>query len=289
MSLRFTKMHGAGNDFVVLDLRDGQAPPDPDTCARIADRHRGVGCDQLLTIEAPREPGSVASYRIWNADGSPSGQCGNGARCIAAWLVRDGAAPSHAEFAIDSPSRTHRVEARDDGGFTVDMGEPRFAPDEIPLAGFSRAQDDYVVQLANGERIEHLRFGAVSMGNPHAVIEVADVDDADVARIGPALQRHAAFPDSANIGFAQVVSPGHIRLRVYERGVGETLACGSGACAAVAVLAARGRVDGEREVIVDLPGGRLRIRHDRQAGTISMGGPAAFVFEATMQQQGSGA
>ncbi|MEG2981877.1 MAG: diaminopimelate epimerase, partial [Stenotrophomonas sp.] len=188
-------MHGAGNDFVVLDLRDGQAPPDPDTCARIADRHMGVGCDQLLTVEAPRNAGSVASYRIWNADGSPSGQCGNGARCIAAWLVRDGAAPAHGEFAIDSPSRTHRVEARDDGGFT----EPRFAPDEIPLAGFSRAQDDYVVQLANGERIEHLRFGAVSMGNPHAVIEVADVDAADVARIGPALQRHAAFPDSANI------------------------------------------------------------------------------------------
>jgi len=286
--LRFTKMHGAGNDFVVLDLRDGQSPPDPGTCARIADRHRGVGCDQLLTVEAPREPGSVASYRIWNADGSPSGQCGNGARCVAAWLVRDGAAPSHAAFAIDSPSRTHRVEARDDGGFTVEMGEPRFAPDEIPLAGFARAQDDYVVQLAHRERIEHLRFGAVSMGNPHAVIEVADVDAADVARIGPALQRHAAFPASVNVGFAQIVSPGHIRLRVYERGVGETLACGSGACAAVAVLAARGRVDGDREVAVDLPGGRLRIRYDRHAGTISMGGPAAFVFEATMQE-GSGA
>ena len=288
MPLHFTKMHGAGNDFVVLDLRDGQSPPDPATCARIADRHRGVGCDQLLTVESPREAGSIASYRIWNADGSPSGQCGNGARCIAAWLVRDGAAPRQGGFAIDSPARTHRVEAGDDGGFTVEMGAPRFEPAEIPLAGFAHMQDDYVVQLANGERIEHLRFGAVSMGNPHAVVEVADVDAADVARIGPALQRHAAFPASANVGFAQVLSPGHIRLRVYERGVGETLACGSGACAAVAVLAARGRVDGDREVIVDLPGGRLRIRHDRQDGTMSMGGPAAFVFEGTMQQ-GSGA
>ena len=288
MPLHFTKMHGAGNDFVVLDLRDGQAPPDPATCARIADRHMGVGCDQLLTVEPPREAGSIASYRIWNADGSPSEQCGNGARCIAAWLVRDGAAPVQGEFTIDSPSRTHRVEANGDGGFTIEMGAPRFEPSEIPLSGFAQAQDDYVVQLANGERIEHLRFGAVSMGNPHAVIEVADVDTADVARIGPALQRHAAFPASANVGFAQVLSPGHIRLRVFERGVGETLACGSGACAAVAVLVARGRLDGDREVAVDLPGGRLRIRYDRHAGTISMGGPAAFVFEATMQE-GSGA
>ena len=247
-----------------------------------------MGCDQLLTVEPPREAGSIASYRIWNADGSPSGQCGNGARCIAAWLVRDGAAPAHGEFTIDSPSRTHAVAADGHGGFTVGMGAPRFAPAEIPLVGFAHPQDDYVVQLANGERIEHLRFGAVSMGNPHAVIEVADVDSADVARIGSTLQRHAAFPQSVNVGFAQVLSPSLIRLRVYERGVGETLACGSGACAAVAVLVARGRLDGDREVAVDLPGGRLRIRYDRAAGTISMGGPAAFVFEATMQQ-GSGA
>ena len=286
--LRFTKMHGAGNDFVVLDLRNGQSPPDPATCARIADRHRGVGCDQLLTVEAPREAGSVASYRIWNADGSPSGQCGNGARCIAAWLVRDGAAPAQGDFAIDSPGTTHRVAHDEQGGFVIDMGTPKFAPADIPLAGFLQAQDDYVVQLAHGERIEHLRFGAVSMGNPHALIEVADVDAADVARIGPALQRHAAFPQSVNVGFAQVLSPSHIRLRVFERGVGETLACGSGACAAVAVLMVRGRLDGDREVAVDLPGGRLRIRYDRHAGTISMGGPAAFVFEATMQE-GSGA
>ncbi len=285
--LRFTKMHGAGNDFVVLDLRDGQSPPDPETCARIADRHRGVGCDQLLTIEPPREAGSVASYRIWNADGSPSGQCGNGARCIAAWLVRDGAAPAQGDFAIDSPATTHRVAHDGAGGFVIDMGTPRFAPVDIPLAGFLQAQDDYVVQLAHGERIEHLRFGAVSMGNPHALVEVADVDAADAARIGPALQRHAAFPQSVNVGFAQVLSPGHIRLRVFERGVGETLACGSGACAAVAVLVARGRLDGDREVAVDLPGGRLRIRYDRAAQTIFMGGPAAFVFEATMQE-GSG-
>ena len=280
--LRFTKMHGAGNDFVVLDLRNGQSPPDPATCARIADRHRGVGCDQLLTVEAPREAGSVASYRIWNADGSPSGQCGNGARCIAAWLVRDGAAPAQGDFAIDSPGTTHRVAQDEQGGFVIDMGTPKFAPADIPLAGFLQAQDDYVVQLAHGERIEHLRFGAVSMGNPHALIEVADVDAADVARIGPALQWHAAFPQSVNVGFAQVLSPGHIRLRVYERGVGETLACGSGACAAVAVLARRGRV-GEH-VAVHLPGGTLHLRWAGVGHPIHMAGPATFVFEGEFLQ-----
>ena len=279
MPLHFTKMHGAGNDFVVLDLRDGQAPPDPATCARIADRHMGVGCDQLLTVEPPREAGSIASYRIWNADGSPSEQCGNGARCIAAWLVRDGAAPVQGEFTIDSPSRTHRVEANGDGGFTIEMGAPRFEPSEIPLSGFAQAQDDYVVQLANGERIEHLRFGAVSMGNPHALVEVDAVDLAPVGHIGPLLQRSHAFPESVNVGFAQVLAPDRIRLRVYERGVGETLACGSGACAAVAVLAKRGRVDATNGVVVALSGGDLRITYDADTGRIAMAGPATFVFE----------
>ena len=286
--LRFTKMHGAGNDFVVLDLRNGQSPPDPETCARIADRHRGVGCDQLLTVERrakrarwrrtgsgmpmARRPGNAATVRA----ASPRGWCAMARRprrAISRSTARRRPIVSRMTAMAASSSTWARRGSR---------------PQSIPLAGFLQAQDDYVVQLAHGERIEHLRFGAVSMGNPHAVIEVADVDAADVARIGPALQRHAAFPQSVNVGFAQVLSPGHIRLRVYERGVGETLACGSGACAAVAVLVARGRLDGDREVAVDLPGGRLRIRYDRAAGTISMGGPAAFVFEATMQE-GSGA
>ena len=171
----FSKMHGAGNDFVVLDLRDGRSPPDPDACARIADRHRGVGCDQLLTVEAPREAGSVASYRIWNADGSPSAQCGNGARCIAAWLVRDGAAPADGAFTIDSPVRTHRVAASGHGEFTVEMGMPVFEPAAVPLAGFEQAQDAYVVELADGPRSDvsgerafpsSIRSGATASRSP---------------------------------------------------------------------------------------------------------------------------
>ncbi|WP_132985723.1 diaminopimelate epimerase [Luteimonas terricola] len=270
--LRFSKMHGAGNDFVVLDLRDGTSPPDAALCRLLADRHRGVGCDQILTIAAPRSDGAVASYAIWNADGSPSQQCGNGARCVAAWLVRDGAAAG--DFLLDSPLASHRVRALGDAGFEIGMGVPVFAPARIPLAGFDEEADACMIEV-DGRR---LRVGAVSMGNPHAVLEVDDVDAAPVAELGPALQRHAAFPQSCNVGFAQVLDRSRIRLRVYERGVGETLACGSGACAAVAVLARRGRVDAAIGVDVALPGGTLRIYHCAD-GSLRMAGPAAFVYE----------
>jgi len=279
-STAFTKMHGAGNDFVVLDLRADQPAPDAALCARIADRHRGVGCDQLLTVEAPRSSGAVASYRIWNADGSAAGQCGNGARCIAAWLVRDGAAPASGDFAIDSPAATHAVARDAHRGFVIDMGTPRFAPQAIPLAGWDATQPEYMLEVDGAS----IRFGAVSMGNPHAVINVADVAGAPVATLGPALQRAPAFPQSVNVGFAEVVARDRIRLRVFERGVGETLACGSGACAAVAVLVQGGHVDADREVAVELPGGTLRIRYDQATGHVHMGGPAEFVFEGTLSE-----
>lgn len=273
-ALRFSKMHGAGNDFVVLDLRDGSPPPSPALCRALADRRTGVGCDQILTIGSPDAgSGAVASYRIWNSDGSPAGQCGNGARCVAAWLVRDGAAcgPS---FLLDSPAGTHEVRACGDGRYEVAMGVPRFAPQDVPLAGFEAPRDEYAVEAADGTR---LRFGAVSMGNPHAVVEVASVDDAPVARVGRILQESPWFPESVNVGFAEVVDAARIRLRVYERGAGETLACGSGACAAVAVLARRGRIG--REVAVSLPGGELRIAWPADGAEVRMAGPAAFVFE----------
>lgn len=270
--LRFSKMHGAGNDFVVLDLRAGAPPPDAALCRLLADRHRGVGCDQILTIAPPRSVGAVAAYGIWNADGSPSQQCGNGARCVAAWLVRDGVASG--DFVLDSPRARHRVRALGDGRFEVAMGAPAFAPAAIPLDGFEREADGYDLELDG----RSLRVGAVSMGNPHAVVEVDDVAAAPVAALGPALQRHHAFPQQCNAGFAQVVDRGHVRLRVYERGVGETLACGSGACAAVAVLARRGRVDAVAGVEVALPGGTLRI-HQGADGVLHMAGPAAFVYE----------
>ena len=270
--LRFSKMHGAGNDFVVLDLRDGTPPPDAGLAARLADRHRGVGCDQILTIEPPRTTGSVAAYRIWNADGSTSQQCGNGARCVGAWLVRDGAAQGD-EFLIDSPLRTHVVRRLDAGHYAVAMGRPEFEPARIPLIGFPRAREEYVMPLQG----ENVRFGAVSMGNPHAVLEVGLIDAAPVERIGPLLQQHASFPESVNVGFAQVLGPGHVRLRVFERGVGETLACGSGACAAAVVLMQRGRL--ARDAVMSLPGGDLRIQWPADDAQIVMSGPAAFVFD----------
>ena len=281
--LPFTKMHGAGNDFVVIDLRAGVAPPGADLCRAIADRHTGVGCDQILTIEPPRTAQAAASYRIWNADGSSSQQCGNGARCIAAWVLRDSAArdPERCltdRFQLDSPTGTHAVDVIDLHRYRIAMGRPVFQPADIPLHGFEAAQTRYALAFGG----ETLEIGAVSMGNPHAVIEVDDIDAAPVATFGPAVQRHAAFPESVNVGFAQVVSRQRIRLRVFERGVGETLACGSGACAAAAVLMQRGRID--RDVAVDLPGGTLDIAWPDDDAQIAMAGPAAFVFEGEWWQ-----
>jgi diaminopimelate epimerase len=271
-ALRFSKMHGAGNDFVVLDLRDAPTTLTPDRCRMLADRHFGVGCDQILTIEPPRSHQAVASYRIWNADGSAAQQCGNGARCIAAWLVRDGVAGA-GNFVLDSPSGTHVVERDGDAAYRIIMGMPRFAPQDVPLHGFEHPQDVYTLAV-DGLSVA---FGAVSIGNPHAVIVVDDVDAAPVAAWGPALQALPAFPQSVNIGFAQVMARDRIRLRVFERGAGETLACGSGACAAAAILMRRGAVD--RDVAVELPGGTLRIGWPDDTGPITMSGPATFVFE----------
>ncbi len=268
---RFSKMHGAGNDFVVLDLRDGAPPPSPAEVARMADRHRGIGFDQLLGIEPASAPDLVADYRIWNADGSAAGQCGNGARCVAAWLKREGRA-SASRFAIGSPAGPVEAETLDDGSVRLAMSVPVFAPERVPLARAAEALH-YALDGPRGE----IRFGAASMGNPHALLEVPDVARADVASVGAWLQGSGLFPEGVNVGFAQVFGPAHIALRVFERGVGETLACGSGACAAVAILVRQGRVG--RAVRVDLPGGTLHIDWPRDDAPVSMRGPAAFVFE----------
>ncbi len=266
-------MQGAGNDFVVLDLRGGVEAPSPEWCRALGDRHRGVGCDQILTVEDARAPGSVASYRVWNADGSPAGQCGNGARCIAAWLIRAGVAPHSGAFNLDSPAGTHAVEQHHDGSVRVAMGFPEFDPARIPLQGFDAPRDAYVLPV----RGSIIAVGAVSMGNPHALIEVDDVDAVVTETMGQGLQQHVAFPESVNVGFVQVMARDHLRLRVYERGAGETLACGSGACAAAAILIRRGRVD--REVLVSLPGGDLHIAWPADDAPMTMTGPATFVFE----------
>jgi len=273
---RFSKMHGAGNDFVVLDLRDGRAAPSPTQCRMLADRHLGIGCDQILTIEPPRSPQALAAYGVFNADGSASGQCGNGARCIAAWLIRQGAVAGR--FVLDSPSGTHAVADLGDGQIEVSMGTPVFSPAAIPLAGFTGAQACYRLTLADGVSVQ---AGVLSMGNPHAVIEVAALANAPVESLGPALQASDYFPASANIGFAEVVDATQIQLRVYERGSGETLACGSGACAAAVSLIRRGRT--AREVKVQMRGGSVQIAWPADDAEVRMRGPAVFVFEGDYQ------
>jgi diaminopimelate epimerase len=265
-------MHGLGNDFVIVDCRDAPLPLDAAAIRLVGDCHFGVGFDQLLTIERATREDCAFAYGIWNTDGSRAGQCGNGVRCVARWLVRAGVLAAGASVRLQSPSGPVAIELFADGRVRVDMGEPRFAPAEIPLA-VEEAHDPYRIDVAGRE----VEMGAVSMGNPHAVVEVDDVATAPVEALGPQIEHADAFPDGCNVGFAEVRSRDAIRLRVWERGVGETLACGSGACAAVAVLRKRGEVD--NEVAVTLPGGTLEIRWNGPGETLWMTGPATFVFE----------
>ncbi|MBS0591165.1 MAG: diaminopimelate epimerase [Proteobacteria bacterium] len=275
MSLHFTKMHGIGNDFVVLDCRARPFALSAGQIARMADRHVGIGFDQLLTVEPARDTSCLFYYGIYNADGSISGQCGNGVRCVAAWLRRAGALGAGAAR-LESPSGPVGVELLDDGRVRVDMGEPCFDPARIPLA--LPAAETYATVIDG----EHIEFGAVSMGNPHAVIEAADVTAAPLVAFGATLSTSALFPQSCNVGVVQIVDRAQVRLRVRERGVGETLACGTGACAAVAVLRRRGRLD--ERVAVDLPGGRLQIHWHGPGHTLWMTGPAEFVYEGTWNE-----
>lgn len=271
--LRFTKMHGLGNDFVVIDGVRQSVTLDAATVSRLADRHTGVGFDQLLLVEAAARPGVDFNYRIFNADGGEVEQCGNGARCFARF-VRDQGLIDRDRIRVGTMRGELELVINADGRVTVDMGVPEFEPAQIPLdKGAPAAQ--YSLQ-ADGQDV---RFGAVAMGNPHMVMTVDDVDTAPVARLGPLLESHPLFPNRVNVGFMQVLSPSHIRLRVFERGVGETQACGSGACAAVAVGRRQGRLDAS--VQVDLHGGRLTIDWDGE-GHLFMTGPVATVYEGTV-------
>jgi len=273
VKLRFTKMHGIGNDFAVVDCRDRPLALSPAQIAQIGDRHTGIGFDQLLTIEPSRNPDCAFVYGIWNSDGTGAGQCGNGVRCVAAWLQRAGALGVGATR-LQSPSGPVAVELFDDGDVRVDMGVPRFAPVDIPLN--LPAADPY--RLRVGDAL--VEFGAVSMGNPHAVIEVDDIAVAPLQSRGAALSTNVHFPQRCNVGFAQIVDRAQLRLCVWERGAGATLACGTGACAAVAVLRRRGKLDAD--VSVQLPGGTLRIQWVGEGASVWMRGPAQFVFEGEM-------
>lgn len=273
--LEFTKMQGLGNDFVVLDGTQTPVQLDAASARHIADRRYGIGCDQILIVDPPRSANADFGYRILNADGSESGQCGNGARCFGRY-VREAGLTDKRRITVDIRDGQIVIEALADDAFRVALGVPHFAPADIPLAGFERSTD-YTLNDVAGEAV---CFAAVAIGNPHAVITVADVDQAPVERLGAALECHAAFPERVNVGFTQTIARDHIRLRVFERGAGETLACGSGAAAAVVTGIAAGALDAR--VSVDLPGGTASIEWAGPGEPVWLIGPAARVFEGKL-------
>ncbi len=275
MSLNFTKMHGLGNDFVVFDAIGQNLKFSPDQIRLLADRRFGIGCDQVLLVEASDSEGVDFRYRIFNADGSEVQQCGNGARCFARF-VRDKGLIDSDEIVVETASGLITLYIEDDGQVRVNMGVPDFRPAALP---FMPLKEKRVYELIVGD--EPLSIGAVSMGNPHAVLQVNDVDSAPVSLLGPQIESHARFPERVNAGFMQVLGRDHIRLRVYERGSGETLACGTGACAAVAVGRLWDELD--EQVRVDLPGGTLTIRWAGRGEPLWMSGPATTVFEGHIE------
>ena len=272
MRIKFTKMHGLGNDFVVLDAVNQAIDLTPEQARFLADRHFGVGCDQILVVERTARPDADFRYRIFNADGGEVEQCGNGARCFVRFVHEKGLT---AKRAIRVETKGGLIEPRleDDGLVTVDMGVPRFEPTRVPFV----TESDALVQplQLDGETID---ITALSMGNPHAVQAVANVDTAPVAEQGPQIENHPRFPQRVNAGFMQVVDRHAIRLRVYERGAGETLACGTGACAAVVAGIARGLLDSP--VKVATRGGELAIAWDGPGRPVRMTGPAVTVFDS---------
>jgi diaminopimelate epimerase len=270
MRFEFTKMHGAGNDFIVLDAPDGAAVPSAETFRRLARRHTGIGFDQALVLEKARKPGTAAFYRIFNADGNEVEQCGNGARCIAALLAgREASAPQ--ALTLDSPAGLIHARIEAPQLVSIDMGVPNFKPSSLPFDAQVEAPR-YRLDVA-GEAIE---IGAVSIGNPHAVLTVASVAMAEVSRLGPAIENHRRFAKRVNVGFMEIIDRTHIRLRVYERGVGETQACGTGACAAVAVGRQHGSLD--EDVQVSVRGGELRVNWAGPGEHVWLTGPAEVSF-----------
>ncbi|ENQ8749035.1 diaminopimelate epimerase [Vibrio parahaemolyticus] len=274
MHFHFSKMHGLGNDFMVVDCITQNVFFSQDLIRRLADRHTGVGFDQLLVVEAPYDPETDFHYRIFNADGSEVEQCGNGARCFARFVRLKGLTNKYS-ISVSTKKGKMILDVEDDGEVTVNMGVPEFEPNKIP---FKAKQKEKTYIMRAGDKT--LFCGAVSMGNPHVVTVVDNVDTADVDTLGPLLESHERFPERVNAGFMQVVSRDHIRLRVYERGAGETQACGSGACGAVAVGILQGLLD--ESVKVSLPGGELHISWQGPGKPLFMTGPATHVFDGQL-------
>ena len=275
MLLKFTKMHGLGNDFVMLDLISQRCKLRSSHIRKLADRKRGVGCDQVLVVEAPQNPDVDFRYRIFNADGREVEQCGNGARCFAQF-VRDRKLTARENIVVETSTGIMRMQVLDRKNVCVDMGVPELTPQKIPFQRDEQAPE-YTLDLPG----RSLQIGAVSMGNPHAVTVVDSCEQAPVQELGPQVEKHPDFPQQVNAGFMEVRSRGEIQLRVFERGVGETEACGSGACAAVVA----GRVQGllDEQVTVQLLGGELEISWAGEGQAVMMTGPTARVFEGSIR------
>ncbi len=281
MKLQFSKMHGLGNDFIVIDATRQKVELAREQWRALADRHFGIGADQILIVEAASGEGIDFRYRIFNADGGEVEQCGNGARCFVRF-VRDHGLTAKDRIRVETMRGIIEPRLEADGRVTVDMGVPSFEPAALPFdpehASHAGTPHRHFIALPD----HAVEVTIVSMGNPHAVQVVANVDTAPVALDGPQIESHAAFPARVNAGFMQVVSRSHIRLRVFERGSGETLACGTGACAAVVAGMDRGLLDADRPVLVDTRGGQLSIRWSGPGTSVFMTGPAVTVFEGSI-------
>lgn len=275
MRLRFTKMHGLGNDFVMIDAVSQRTSITPERARKLADRHFGVGCDQVLVVEPPRSPDADFRYRIFNNDGGEVENCGNGARCFAIY-VRQRGLTTKKTIRVETCCGEMILQVLPDNQVRVDMGVPVLEPAQIPFTADSRSAT-YTLELDN----QPLTISAVSMGNPHAVTLVDNVAQFPVANLGPKMEKHPLFPARVNAGFMEVISPGEINLRVYERGAGETLACGTGACAAVVAGNLRGLL--QPRVAVNLPGGQLLVEWEGEGKPVMMTGPATTVFHGQVK------
>lgn len=274
MALTFHKMHGLGNDFVLLDLREQDLTLDEQLATRLANRRTGIGCDQVLVLKPPRSVTQTASFEVWNTDGSRAEQCGNGVRCMGLYLQMTSPAPL-GQFSLGGPAGEVHLECLANGMVQVDMGKPEFEAARIPTL-LDPVGGWYELDIEG----QVYRLGAASMGNPHALLVVDDLESADVAGMGAAISTHPAFPNGCNAGFAQVMDRENVRLRVVERGAGETLACGSGACAAVSILRNADLVD--KTVNVTQTGGNLIITWTGGTKPVIMKGPATHVFEGKL-------
>lgn len=273
--MQFSKMHGLGNDFVVVDAVTQNVYFPTEVIKRLADRNRGIGFDQLLVVEPPYDPDLDFHYRIFNADGSEVSQCGNGARCFARFVILKGLT-NKKEIAVSTAKGKMMLSVKDDNMVCVNMGEPIWEPNKIPFNA-NKFEKNYIIRT----EIQTILCGVVSMGNPHCVVQVDDIQNTKVDKLGPLLECHERFPERVNAGFMQVINRNHIKLRVYERGAGETQACGSGACAAVAVGIMQGVLDSC--VQVDLPGGSLTIEWQGKGYPLYMTGEATHIYDGVIR------